>query len=145
MPDIYTNEAEAFVKPGKANVIRQGKDIALIAAGETVQTALDTADELAKVGVSATVVDLVSVKPLDTTLIDQLCSDYPALITIEEHSVINGIGTAVAERVAANGNTKLKIVGFPDEPAIAGTQAEVFKYYGIDGADVAKQAVNMLS
>lgn len=145
LPDIYTNEAEAFVKPGKANVIRQGKDIALIAAGETVQTALDTADELAKVGVSATVVDLVSVKPLDTTLIDQLCSDYPALITIEEHSVINGIGTAVAERVAANGNTKLKIVGFPDEPAIAGTQAEVFKYYGIDGVDVAKQAVNMLS
>lgn len=145
LPDIYANEADAFSQPGHANVVRQGKDVALIAAGETVQTALDAADELAKVGVDATVVDLVSVKPLDTKLIDQLCHDYPALITIEEHSIINGIGSAVADRVAANGNTKLKIIGFPDEPAIAGTQDEVFKYYGIYGEDVAKQARNLLA
>ncbi|QDJ21540.1 transketolase C-terminal domain-containing protein [Lactiplantibacillus plantarum] len=134
-----------LANPGTLNVVRQGKDIALLAAGETVQTALDAANELSKVSVDATVVDLVSVKPLDTKLIDQLCHDYPALITIEEHSIINGIGSAVADRVAANGNTQLKIIGFPDEPAIAGTQDEVFKYYGIDGEDVAKQARNLLA
>lgn len=143
--DVYSNEAEAFIEPGKANIVRQGQDIALIAAGETVSVALDAAEKLAGLGYSATVVDLVSIKPLDTALIDQLCADYPALMTIEEHSVINGIGSAVADRVAANGGAKLQMVGFPDEPAIAGTQDEVFKYYGIDGDDIAAKAALMLS
>lgn len=145
LTDIYDNEAQAFVKPGKANIVKQGKDIALIAAGETVSVALDAAKALAGLGYDATVVDLVSVKPLDTELIDQLCEQYPALITIEEHSVINGIGSAVAERVAAKGGAKLQIIGFPDKPAIAGTQDEVFKYYGIDGDDIAAKALLMLS
>lgn len=143
--DVYSNEAEAFIEPGKGNIVRQGQDIALIAAGETVSVALDAAEKLAGLGYSATVVDLVSIKPLDTALIDQLCADYPALMTIEEHSVINGIGSAVADRVAANGGAKLQMVGFPDEPAIAGTQDEVFKYYGIDGDDIAAKAALMLS
>lgn len=145
LDNVYADEAVAFSQPGHANILKQGRDIALVAAGETVSVALDAAEKLAGLGYSATVVDLVSVKPLDTTLIDQLCAQYPAMITIEEHSVINGIGSAVADRVAANGGAKLKIVGFPDEPAIAGTQDEVFKYYGIDGDDIAAQAVLMLS
>jgi len=144
LADIYTNETEAFTQPGKANIVRHGKDVALIAAGETVKIALDAADRLETMGIKATVVDLVSVKPLDTDLIDQLCQQYQALLTIEEHSVINGIGAAVATQVAAKGSAKLQIIGFPDEPAIAGTQDEVFSYYGIDADDIAIRARKML-
>lgn len=138
LPDIYSSSDEAFVKPGKANVITKGKDVAIVAMGETVNEAVKAADILKTQGVSAEVVDLVSLKPLDTELIKQLSEKFSDIYTVEESSIYGGIGGAVAEVIAAQGNSKLHILGFPDEPAIAGTQDEVFGYYGLNGEGIAK-------
>lgn len=143
--NCYDNPEEAFVKPGKANVLRNGKDVSLVAMGETVPEALKAADLLEKRGIKATVVDLVSLKPLDTELLSKISNEFSDIYTIEEHSIYNGIGSAVAEVVATSGSAKLHILGFPDAPAIAGTQDEVFSYYGLDGAGIAKNVEKSIS
>lgn len=144
LPDIYSNAEAAFVKPGKANIIKKGKDVAIISMGETVIEAVKAAEILDKKGISATVVDLVSLKPLDTDLIKQLSQKYSDVYTVEESSIYGGIGGAVAEVIASQGNSRLHILGFPDEPAIAGTQDEVFGYYGLNGEGIAKNILSSL-
>lgn len=131
--------------PGKAKVILPGKDVCLISTGETLYFALQAAKELAKDGIQAAVVDLASIKPLDTEMIADLAQKFNYLVTIEEHDVINGIGAAIACEVAQYGHAKLKILGFPDEPAIQGTQDEVFHYYGLDTAGIKKSVKSFLS
>jgi len=145
LTDCYTSPETAFVKPGKANVLKDGKDVALIAMGETVPEALKAADELSKKGISATVIDLVSLKPLDTELITKISHEFNDIYTIEEHSIYNGVGSAVAEVAASVGHAKLHILGFPDEPAISGTQDEVFAYYGLDGKGIAQNIEKSIS
>lgn len=145
LPDIYDDTNQAFRGPGKANiVVDNGNDVALVAAGETVQIAVEAANKLAKQGIHAKVVDLVSVKPLDTALLNQIADQVGLVTTIEEHTVYGGLGSAVAETLAIRGDTKIDIVGFPDEPAIAGSQAEVFEYYGIDAQNIATRVINCL-
>ncbi|ETY72872.1 transketolase [Lactiplantibacillus fabifermentans T30PCM01] len=140
LTDIYDNAEAAFTAPGKANlVVDNGNDVTLIAAGETVITAVETAKELVGRGINAKVVDLVSIKPLDIEMLNKVADQTHYFVTIEEHSVIGGLGSAVAEAVALRGDTKVDFVGFPDEPAIAGTQDEVFNYYGIDADDIANR------
>ena len=145
LPDIYDDTNQAFRGPGKANiVVDNGNDVALVAAGETVQIAVEAANKLAKQGIHAKVVDLVSVKPLDTALLNQIADQVGLVTTIEEHTVYGGLGSAVAETLAIRGDTKIDIVGFPDEPAIAGSQAEVFEHYGIDAQNIATRVINCL-
>lgn len=142
--DIYTDEALAFT-PGKANVLRTGEQIAIIASGETVSVAMDAAQALEEQGVSAEVVDFPSIKPLDHEMLLRLTKKFINMIAVEEHSIYGGLGSAAAEVIVAEGGTRLKIIGFPDEPAIAGTQDEVFQYYGLDSANIAKEAIRMLN
>ncbi|WP_286012326.1 transketolase C-terminal domain-containing protein [Lactiplantibacillus paraplantarum] len=106
--------------------------------------AVEAANKLAKQGIHAKVVDLVSVKPLDTALLNQIADQVGLVTTIEEHTVYGGLGSAVAETLAIRGDTKIDIVGFPDEPAIAGSQAEVFEHYGIDAQNIATRVINCL-
>lgn len=142
--DIYKDEESAFT-PGKANVLCIGDQIAIIASGETVSIAMDAAQALEEKGVSAEVIDFPSIKPLDRDMLINLTKKFKNMISVEEHSIYAGLGSAAAEVIVAEGSARLKIIGFPDEPAIAGTQDEVFQYYGLDGADVAKAAIEMLS
>jgi transketolase len=138
LPDVYDNTQAAFTAPGKGNlVVDNGDDVALVAAGETVSIAVETAELLKQRGVQAKVVDLVSVKPIDKALLNRVADATHNIVTIEEHSIIGGIGSAVAEVLASRGDTKIDFVGFPDEPAISGPQLEVFGYYGIDAKDIA--------
>lgn len=105
---------------------------------------LQAAENLAKAGIDAEVVDLSSIKPLDTEMLDQLAQQFDQIVTVEEHDVINGIGSAVASEVAKFGHAKLTILGFPDEPAIQGTQDEVFHYYGLDSESIEKSVKKVL-
>ncbi|MFJ6920650.1 MAG: transketolase family protein [Lactobacillus crispatus] len=130
LDNVYHEDFD-FV-PGKAKVVREGKDICLISTGETLYFALEAANKLADEGIDAEVVDLVSIKPLDTEMLGKLAQQFDHIVTVEEHDVINGIGSAVASEVAKYGHAKLDILGFPDEPAIQGTQDEVFHHYGVD-------------
>ena len=142
LDNVY-HEDMNFV-PGKANIIREGKDICLISTGETLYFALKAAEELAEKGISAEVVDLVSIKPLDTEMIGKLAQQFDQIVTVEEHDVINGIGAAVATEVAKYGHAKLQVLGFPDKPAIQGTQDEVFHYYGLDAEGITKSVEEIL-
>lgn len=142
LDNVYHEDMD-FV-PGKANIIREGKDICLISTGETLYFALKAAEKLAEKGISAEVVDLVSIKPLDRELISKLAQQFDQIVTVEEHDVINGIGAAVATEVAKYGHAKLQVLGFPDKPAIQGTQDEVFHYYGLDAKGITKSVAEIL-
>lgn len=142
LDNVYHEDID-FV-PGKANIIREGKDICLISTGETLYFALKAAEKLAEKGISAEVVDLVSIKPLDRELISKLAQQFDQIVTVEEHDVINGIGAAVATEVAKYGHAKLQVLGFPDKPAIQGTQDEVFHYYGLDAEGITKSVAEIL-
>lgn len=146
LSDIYQNLESAFVKPGQANIVTDyGKDAVLISSGETLHIAVETAALLKQQGINVTVVDLVSIKPLDTDLLNQVANQTELIVTLEEHSIYGGLGSAVAEVLAVRGDTKIQIVGFPDKPVIAGSQAEVFQYYGMDAATLNKKIANWLN
>lgn len=145
LDDIYTSEAEAFKGPGKANiVVDNGNDVAFVAAGETVKIAVDAAVVLKDEGINAKVVDLVSIKPIDANLLNQVADQTHFFVSVEEAVKAGGLGSAVAETLASRGDTKIEFISFPDAPAIAGTQDEVFNYYGIDANDIADKVVQSL-
>lgn len=145
LPDIYSDEKLAFKKPGKGNVVVDyGNDVAIVAVGEMVSIAIKTASDLKEKGINAKVIDLVSVKPIDSELLNLIADQTKTIVTLEEHSLYGGMGSAVAEELAFRGDTKVKVVGFPDEPIIAGTQDEVFKYYGMDHENMSKRIINWL-
>lgn len=129
---------------GKAHTMVEGEDVTFIAIGETVRQAMDASERLAKEGISAEVLNVSSLKPLDTEAILKASKKTGLVITVEEHSIYNGLGAAVAEVLAEEINVRQQVVAIPDEDPIAGESPEVFKYYGLDGESLAKKATNMI-
>lgn len=143
VPDIYkTNDP---FTPGKANILAEGNDIALIATGETVFHALEASRILEKRGYTAMVIDMHTLKPLDIETIMLAASKTGHIITIEEHSIFGGLGASVAEVVVQNNPVRMKILGIKDENAIHGNQLEIFKYYGLTADSIAAEAIKLLS
>lgn len=141
---LLTEKQDPFVF-GKGRLIRQGKDIALIANGETVYPALQAAKGLAEKGIEAAVISMHTLKPLDTTLIDALAENCRAIITIEEHSIHGGLGEAVAGHLLQKGYTKkFRIMGIPDEYTVTGSQTEILAHYGISEAGIRDEVMKLL-
>ncbi|NDO46991.1 transketolase C-terminal domain-containing protein [Clostridium sp. MD294] len=113
IPVIYDENAEFVI--GKANVLKEGKDIAIIANGDTVIIALKAAAELAKQGIAAKVVDMHTIKPLDVDVVNQCIDEIGKIITIEDHNILNGLGSAVSEVVAERGKGIVKRIGIQDQ------------------------------
>lgn len=123
---------EDFVfTPGRAVVLKEGKDAAIIATGIMVSAALEAANMLAGEGISARVLDMYTIKPLDAEAVVKAARDTGALVTAEEHSVIGGLGSAVAEVIAENHPVPVKRVGIPDKFGESGTPAELLEKYGL--------------
>ena len=141
--DSYVSEDYDF-QIGKAVTMKEGTDITIIAAGETVRIALDSAEALQQEGIDCRVINMHSIKPLDKEAIVKAAEETGRIITIEEHSIYGGLGSAVAEVVSQSCPVPVKILGFPDEPAIAGKTAEVFEYYGLSVGNVRKIAIQMV-
>jgi transketolase len=118
--------------PGEAITLRTGKDLAFVATGETVIHALLAAGELAERDrISCTVLSVPTIKPLDVNAILR-AAGCGALITVEEHMVHGGLGEACASMLLEAGATvRFKIVGIPDEYTVTGSQADIFRHYGI--------------
>lgn len=142
--DCYSSVDEVEFQIGKAVRMRDGQDLTLIATGETVRVALDAAELLAKDGINCRVLNMHTIKPLDTEAILQAAAETGGIITLEEHSIHGGLGAAVAEVVVQHQPVPMKILGIPDEPAIAGKTAEVFEHYGISASNVQRIANDML-
>jgi transketolase len=141
--DVYPSDDYIF-EIGKAVTMREGTDVTIIAAGETVRVALDAAHLLAEDGVSSRVLNMHTIKPLDKDAIVKAARETGRIITVEEHSIYGGLGAAVAEVVVQNHPVPVNIVGIPDEPAIAGKTAEVFRHYGISAAHLQKLAHQLM-
>lgn len=112
IPVIYDDSVEFEI--GKAHVAREGSDVAIIANGDTVHIALDAADKLATEGISAKVLDMHTIKPLDVDAVTDCIENIGKIITVEDHNIINGLGSAVCEVVAEMGKGKVKRFGIQD-------------------------------
>ena len=145
MPDLMNSNNEAF-QAGKGRIICEGNDIAFIATGETVYPALQAAEKLAEsFGIKSTVVSMHTIKPLDYILLQSIANNCKALITVEEHSVYGGLGEACASFLLQNGISRpFKIVGFPDDYTVTGSQNEIFNHYGISAEGLSDTALTLL-
>ncbi|MFD2330459.1 transketolase family protein [Cohnella sp. GCM10020058] len=141
--DVYENDDYEFVI-GKAVTLREGGDLTIIAAGETVRVALDAHEALKEAGVSCRVINMHTIKPLDEEAVVKAALETGHIITVEEHSIHGGLGAAVAEVVVQHKPVPMRILGIPDEPAIAGKSAEVFDHYGISAGNIKKIALDLL-
>lgn len=129
---------------GKAVMMKEGTDVTLIAAGETVRQAMDAAELLKEQGISAKVLNIHSLKPFDQEAVKAAAQETKQVISVEEHSIYGGLGAAVAETLSEEIGIQHKIIGFPDEALITGTSEELFQHYGLDGASLAEQAAAMV-
>ena len=135
---VYDEDVELTI--GKANMLRDGNDIAIIANGDTVCIALRAAELLGAKGISAKVLDMHTIKPLD---IDAVCScidQTGKIVTVEDHNILNGLGSAVAEVIAECGKGKLKRVGVQDQFGQSAPYERLLEMNGITAENVAAQA-----
>lgn len=145
-PMYHLHQPGTAFKVGKSITIRQGTDVGFIAAGETVYYALMAAKELEKEGLTSRVISMHTIKPLDTGAVLQAASDCQALVTVEEHSVSGGLGEACAAVLMEAGiRVPFKIVGFPDEYMVMGSQLDIFRHYGISAQGLAQTAKTLLN
>lgn len=138
--DVYEGEDDGEFIIGKAVTMREGGDVTVIAAGETVRVALGAAEALKRRGIRCRVLNMHTIKPLDTEAVLRAARETGHIITVEEHSIYGGLGAAVAEAVVQHHPVPMRIVGLPDEPAVAGKTAEVFRHYGITAENLAAMA-----
>ncbi len=136
VPVCY-DEADEIVL-GKGNQLRDGKDVTIIATGIMVNEALMAAEQLAAEGIDARVNDVRSIKPLDEDIIVKAASETGAIVTAEEHSVIGGLGSAVAEVVVKKCPVKMAMVGQQDTFGESGKPDELKKKYGMTADDIVK-------
>lgn len=141
--DVY-EEGNVPFEMDKATVITEGTDVALIACGEMVKPCVDAAAILKEKGISATVVDMYCVKPLDEAAVIKAAENAKAVIAVEEHAPYGGLGSMVSQVVGANCPKKVINLALPDAPVITGTSKEVFEHYGLTGEGIAKKAEELV-
>lgn len=142
VPTFYTAETAKKIKIGKAVTLRDGKDIAIIATGIMVSEAMAAAAELAtQHGIEARVIDMHTLKPLDAEAVVKAARETGAILTAEEHSVIGGLGSAVAEVVTTHCPVKMYMVGQQDTFGESGKPDELRKKYGMTKDDIVKGAL----
>lgn len=121
---------------GKAVTLREGKDVTIIATGLTVSTSLEAAELLEKDGISAKVINMHTIKPIDKEAIINAAKETGKVVTVEEHSVIGGLGSAVCSVLSENYPTLVKKIGVYDRYGESGPATELVKKYGLDGEGI---------
>lgn len=133
---VFNNPETYQFEIGKAITMREGKDVAIIAAGLPVASAMEAAEKLAAEGIEARVIDMHTIKPLDEAAVLRAAKEIGKIVTVEEHSVIGGLGSAVAEVLAEQCPAKLKRVGVYDRYTESGPAEALIHHYGLDGEGV---------
>ncbi len=138
-------DADADIRIGKANTVVQGQDITLIAEGTIcVPEAIKAAEILRQRGISARVLDMATIKPLDTAAVRAAAKETGAIITIENHNIINALGSAVAEVLAESGTLPFARMGIPDVFGQVGTLDELQNLFGLTAENIAQKAEKLL-
>jgi transketolase len=138
---VYSNEE---IKVGKANVLRDGKDISIIACGIMVPEALKAAERLQTVGISASVIDCHTIKPIDESTIIKAANNTGRIITAEDHNIMGGLGSAVAEVLSRRRPTLIGMIGVHDVFGESGQDAELMVKYGISEQSIFEKAKGMV-
>lgn len=138
VPQIYGEDVEFTI--GKAHQIQDGRDIALIANGDTVRLAIEAAEILAKDGISARVLDMHTIKPLDVEAVTAAVNEIGKIITVEDHNILNGLGSAVCEVSAEMGKGIVKRVGIRDQFGQSAPYERLLELNGITVENIVKLA-----
>ena len=138
IPQIYDEDAEFVI--GKANQLKEGKDVAIIANGDTVRLALDAAKELEAKGITARVLDMHTIKPLDTEAVTACINEIGKVITVEDHNILNGLGSAVCEVAAEMGKGIVKRIGIQDQYGQSAPYERLLAMNGITVENIVKTA-----
>jgi transketolase len=142
LPEVYPEGTEWEL--GRANVLRKGTDVTIAACGVMVAEALAAAEELAASGVSAEVIDVATIKPLDCETLVASASKTGRVVTAEEHSIIGGLGSAVAEALSENHPVPLARIGVRDVFGTSGDPDELMVHFGLTASDIAGAARTLI-
>lgn len=142
IPVIYDEDAEFEI--GKANVLRDGKDVAIIANGDTVCIALDAAKQLEEKGIGAKVLDMHTIKPLDVDAVMDCVNKIGRIITVEDHNILNGLGSAVSDVAAETGKAVVRRVGIQDQFGQSAPYHRLLEMNGITAAHIVELAEELL-
>jgi len=141
----HVHADDAPIEIGRAALVRPGDDVAFIATGEAVRQCVFAAEWLAEKGLSARVLSMHTVKPLDGKTVLAAARETGAVITAEEHSIHGGLGEACAAALLEGGvHPRFRRVGIADEHTVTGSQAEILSHYGLNGRSLAEAAKQLL-
>lgn len=143
-PQVYAEVPKDF-RIGKAATLRKGKDLTIITCGSEVRASLDAADLLAKQGVETRVIDMHTIKPLDAAAIRKAARETGAIMSVEEHNITGGLGSAIAEVLVNEERVPFLRHGIPDEFVPVGPPAALYAHYKLDAAGIAKKARSFLA
>jgi transketolase len=142
-PTVYKTKAEYAI--GKANVLRTGLDISIIAFGASVGNAMLAAQMLAREGIQASVLDMAFIKPIDKDAVINAANSTGKILTVEEHTIVGGLGSAVAEVIAeSNLDVSFARLALPDQYTLAGSYPDLQEYYSLNPKGIAEHVRNML-
>ena len=142
-PEVYAEVPDDF-EFGKAVRLREGRDLTIVATGSQVRASLDAAKKLAEKGVEARVVDMHTIKPLDKAEVLAAAKETGAILTVEEHNIIGGLGSAVAEILVDVERIPFKRHGVADEFAPVGPPAALYKHYKLDAEGISDIALSLI-
>ncbi len=137
---LYDDDNVGSLKIGSGSVLREGGDVAILSCGVMVERALEAAFDLSKEGIESTVVDMHTIKPLDAPLLDRISKECGCLVTAEDHSVIGGLGSAVAEWLSFNRPIPLEMVGVADRFGESGDSDDLMRILGLTSAEISDAA-----
>jgi transketolase len=138
VPRIYEEGSEFTI--GKAVIVREGTDVSIIASGMTVYESIKAAEALAAEGISARVIDMFTIKPIDKDCIIECAKKTGAIVTVENHNIINGLGSAVSEVLVENAPVPMERAGVKDEFGEVGNQSYLMERFGLTAKTICEKA-----
>ena len=138
VPVLYDESTEFEI--GKGKLLRRGNDVAIIANGDTVRLAVEAAEQLAAEGIEARVVDMHTIKPLDKACVESCVNEIGKIITVEDHNVMNGLGSAVCEVAAELGKGRVKRIGIQDQFGQSAPYERLLAINGVTVENIVEQA-----
>ncbi len=140
---FVTDESLPF-EMGKGQILREGGDVSLVGTGLMVSKALEASEVLADHGIEARVINMSSIKPIDKNLLVKCAKETGRIVTLEEHQVTGGLGSAVCEVIAQNYPVPVKIIGVDDRFGQSGKPEELLKEYGLDMKSIVKNVIEFI-
>jgi transketolase len=143
LPSVFDSEKYKF-NLNKAIIIKEGKDVSLFSNGETLTEALNAAKLLEEKGISTEVINVPVVKPLDKETVIASASKTKFVVTVENHSIIGGLGSAICETLSENLPVKVKRIGVEDKFGQSGTSSELMREYGLTAEQIAEKVISFI-